>query len=247
MRYKASLVSVAAFAAVMLVGSAFAQAEEGNVSIGRKIFTQGKGDAVPACNSCHGSLGLGDDSMGTPRLADQVFTYELKQLDDFASGARTDNTLQAMNGVASGLTAQERKDVAAYVHTLKSPFTGSDLRALEADGVTVGDRSRGRMIVEFGLDGIPSCKSCHGFHGRSAGRIFPSLAGQRYVYLTNQLHYWRNGAQGKDMARTNDPMRMMEKVAAKLSDKDINDIAAFLTGAIPYTPGNPHAIPREQF
>lgn len=246
MRYLASLVSVAAFVAVMLVSSVSVQAAEGsaisgNAANGRKIFMNGKGDAVPACQSCHGANGLGSDDMGTPRLADQVETYELKQLDDFATGKRTDNTLQAMNDIAKALTQQERRDLAAYVHTLKSPFSGSNLRSLAAAGTTVGDRSRGRMIVEFGLDGIPACKSCHGFHARSAGRIFPSLAGQRYVYLVNQLGYWR------DKSRHNDPMQMMEKVAAQLSDKDINDIAAFLTGALPYTPGNPHAIPREQY
>lgn len=245
MRYLASLVSVAAFAAVMLMNSVSVQAGEGtghgNIDNGRKIFTQGKGDAVPACSSCHGENGLGSDDMGTPRLADQVFTYELKQLNDFASDKRTDNTLQAMNDIAKALTAQERKDVSAYVHTLKSPFSGSNLRTLQENGVDVGDRSRGRMIVEFGLDGVPACKSCHGFHGRSAGRMFPSLAGQRYVYLTNQLGFW------KDKSRHNDEMGMMQGVAAKMSEKDMQDVAAFLTGAVPYTPGNPHAIPREQY
>ena len=252
MRYLASLVSAAALVAVMLASSVSAQAGDepegfGNVDNGRKIFTQGKGDAVPACASCHGSDGLGSDDMGTPRLADQVFTYEVKQLDDFASGARTDNTLQAMNDIAKALTPQERRDVSTYVHTLKSKFLGSDLRALAAAGTAVGDRSRGRMIVEFGLDGIPACKSCHGFHGRSAGRMFPMIGGQRYVYLTNQLGYWRNGAEGKQPGRANDPMRMMEKVAAKLTDKDIQDVAAFLTVALPFTPGNPKTPPRSEF
>ncbi|HKJ83246.1 MAG TPA: c-type cytochrome [Mariprofundaceae bacterium] len=245
MRYLASLVSVAVFASVMLMNTVSVQAGEssdfGNLANGRKIFKQGKGDAVPACQSCHGASGLGSDDLGTPRLADQVFTYELKQLDDFAADKRTDNTLGAMNDIAKGLTPQERRDVATYVHTLKSPFAGSDLRALKGNGVAVGDRARGQMIVEYGLDGIPACKSCHGFHGRSAGRIFPALYGQRYVYLTNQLGYWR------DKSRHNDPMQMMEKVAAKLSDKDIHDVAAFLTGAVPYTKGNPHPIPRENF
>jgi cytochrome c553 len=245
MRYLASIVSAAALVAVMLASSVSAQAAEpagfGNVANGRKIFTQGKGDAVPACASCHGDDGLGSDDMGTPRLADQVFTYEVKELDDFASGKRQDLTLQAMNDIAKALTPQERRDVSTYVHTLKSKFVGSDLRALASAGTTVGDRSRGRMIVEYGLDGIPACKSCHGFHGRSAGRMFPMIGGQRYVYLQNELHYWRA------KTRHNDPMQMMEKVAAKLTDKDINDVAAFLTVAVPFTPGNPKAPPREEF
>jgi cytochrome c553 len=192
--------------------------------------------------------------MGTPRLANQVFTYELKQLDDFAAGRRTDNTLQAMNDVAKGLTQQERRDVSTYVHTLKSPFAGSNLNDLKANGVATnvgipigGDRARGRMIVEYGLGDIPACKSCHGFHGRSAGRMFPSLAGQRYIYLVNQLAYWRNGFRGKEPGRHNDPMKMMEDVANRLTDKDIQDVASFLTGAVPFTSGNPHPIPREDY
>jgi cytochrome c553 len=247
MRYLASLVSAAAVVAVMLAGSVSAQADGneasgfGNLANGRKIFTQGKGDAVPACASCHGDDGTGDDSLGTPRLADQVFTYELKQLDDFASGRRTDLTLNAMNDIAKALTQQERRDVTTYVHSLKSTFSGSDLRALAAAGTAIGDRSRGRMIVEYGLGDIPACKSCHGFHGRSAGRIFPMIGGQRYVYLTNQLGYWRA------KTRHNDPMQMMENVAAKLTDQDIKDVAAFLTVAAPFTPGNPKAIPRAEF
>ena len=249
MRYLASMVSAAAMVAVMLATSVSAQAVDlpdgwtkmGNVANGRKIFTQGKGDAVPACASCHGDDGLGSDDMGTPRLADQVYTYEVKELDDFASGKRTDLTLQAMNDIAKNLTPQDRRDVSAYVHTLKSNFVGSNLRQLAANGTSVGDRPRGRMIVEFGLDGIPACKSCHGFHGRSAGRMFPMIGGQRYVYLTNQLGYWRA------KTRHNDPMQMMEKVAAELSDQDIKDVAAFLTVAVPFTPGNPQSIPREEW
>jgi len=252
MRYLASLISAAAMVAVMLAGSVSAQAGElpdlpanwakmGNVAHGRKIFTQGKGDAVPACASCHGADGTGSDDLGTPRLADQVFTYEVKELDDFASGKRTDLTLQAMNDIAKGLTPQDRRDVSAYVHTLKTKFVGSNLRALAAAGTKIGNRSRGRMIVEFGLDGLPACKSCHGFHGRSAGRIFPMIGGQRFVYLTNQLHYWRA------KTRHNDPMQMMEKVAAKMTDQDILDLASYLTVSVPFTPGNPQQPPRDEW
>jgi len=195
MRYLMSAVGAVAVFTMTLIVSVPVQAENflaGDIVNGRKIFTQGKGDAVPACQSCHGVDGMGQDDMGTPRLAHQVFTYELKQLTDFANDKRIDNTLDAMNGIAKALTAQERRDVITYVESLKTPFLGSDLRALKAAGdVKIGDRSRGAMIVEYGAEGIVSCKSCHGFHGRSAGRMFPMLGGQRYVYLLNQLHAWK--------------------------------------------------------
>jgi len=241
-----STVGAVAVVTMMLIVSVPVQAENflaGNIDNGRKIYTQGKGDAVPACQSCHGVDGMGNDDMGTPRLAHQVFTYELKQLTDFANDRRIDNTLNAMNDISKALTPQERRDAITYVESLKTPFLGSDLRALkEAGDVEVGDRSRGAMIVEYGAEGIISCKSCHGFHGRSAGRMFPMLTGQRYVYLLNQLKNWKNGTVAD--GRANDPRGMMRTVAKSLSDKDMRDVASFLTGALPYTIGNPMAPPR---
>jgi len=246
MRYLMLSVGALAVSAMMLIVSVPVQAENflaGDLSNGRKIYKQGKGDDVPACQSCHGVDGMGNDDMGTPRLAHQVFTYELKQMTDFANDKRIDNTLNAMNDIAKALTPQERRDAITYVESLKTPFLGSDLRALkEAGDVEVGDRSRGAMIVEYGADGIISCKSCHGFHGRSAGRMFPMLTGQRYVYLLNQLHNWKNGTVAD--GRANDPRGMMRTVAKSLSDKDMRDVASFLTGALPYTIGNPMAPPR---
>jgi len=246
MRYLMSTVGAVAIAAMVLLVSVPVHAENflaGNLANGRKIFMQGKGDAVPACQSCHGAHGLGSDDMGTPRLADQVFTYELKQLTDFATGRRIDNTMDAMNDIAKALTPEERRDVATYVDSLKTPFLGSNLRTIKANGdVKIGDRTRGAMIVHYGDDGIISCKSCHGYNGRSAGRIFPMLAGQRYVYLLNQLHNWKNGTVAN--GRANDPRGMMRAVAKTLSDKDMRDVASFLTGALPYSLGNPMAPPR---
>ncbi len=249
MRYLMSAVGAVAVVAMVLLVSVPVHAEggflrqNGNLDNGRKIYMQGKGDSVPACQSCHGVNGMGSDDMGTPRLAHQVFIYELKELTDFATDKRIDNTLNAMNDIAKALTPQERVDVAKYVDSLKAPFLGSDLRELKAAGdVKVGDRTRGEMIVRYGLDGLISCKSCHGFDGRGAGRIFPMLTGQRYVYLLNQLHNWKNGTVAN--GRANDPGGMMRAVAKTLSKKDMRDAAAFLTGALPYSEGNPMMAPR---
>jgi len=229
----------------------------GNVTNGRIIFQNGKGDDVPACQGCHGADGLGSDEVGSPRLAYQVDSYVLKQLTDFATDKRTDDTMYQMNDIAKALTAQERKDMAAYVHTLKAPYIGSNLDQLRRDGATVGIPSEGKMIVEYGAPdhGVPACKSCHGFHGRSAGRMYPAIGGQNYVYLKHELESWRNGFNAfgsktptkaqlgdkEDTARTNDYMGQMRAVAGHLTDDDIANVAAFLTLARPTTPGNPRA------
>jgi len=251
MRRFLSVANAAAFLLMCTVVSASAEGYMGDINNGRNIFMNGKGDDVPACASCHGDAGTGKDDMGTPRLAYQVYTYTLKQLTDFATDKRYDNTLDAMNDIAKALTPSERRDAAAYVHSLKTPFLGSDLRALKAEDEEVGQAYKGRAIVEYGLPdhSVPACKSCHSFHGRSAGRMFPAIGGQRYKYLVHELEAFREGATGsrEESARFNDPKGMMRNVAKHLTDEDIRNAAAFLTSAKPGTAGNPIAPQRAQF
>jgi len=126
--------------------------------------------------------------------------------------------------------------VAAYLHSLKWPYTPSDLIQLGKDGVRIGDPVRGKRIVKAGIPakGVPACQVCHGYEGQSVGRLYPLLSGQNYLYLTHELASFRRAAQGATAhARANDFMGQMRAVAAKLSDQDIHDVAAFLTGAKP--------------
>lgn len=225
---------------------AFWSSGDGDIANGQKIFEQGKGD-VPACNSCHGPDGTGSDEMGTPRISGQFFTFLLKQLEDFASDKRQDTTMFVMNANAKGLTEQDRRDVATYLASLNPDFKGSDLDALKQSGISVGVVYRGRALAEYGSpernDGFPSelgskgpgapaCRSCHDENGRGAPPVFPIIGKQRYVYLVNQLKKWRDGT------RANDPMGQMQAVARKLSDEDIEAVAAYLTNAHDTTPGN---------
>jgi len=229
----------------------------GNVNNGRLIFQDGKGDDVPACQGCHGIDGNGNDEVGSPRLAYQVDSYILKQLTDFAQDKRVDDTMYQMNDISKALSEADRRDLAAYVHTLKSPYIGSNLDQLRRDGAEVGKPHEGKMIAEYGAPGhgVPACKSCHGFHGRSAGRMYPAIGGQNYVYLKHELESFRNGANTsaadiasgnkEDNARTNDYMGQMRAVARNLTDDDIANVAAFLTLSRPNTPGNPR-VPSHQ-
>ncbi|MDQ6964958.1 MAG: c-type cytochrome, partial [Mariprofundales bacterium] len=122
----------------------------GNIDNGRAIFQNGKGDDVPACAGCHGVDGLGSDDMGSPRLAYQVDSYILKQLEDFATDKRTDNTMYQMNDIAKALSPTERRDVSAFVHTLKTPFMGSDLDELRANDIAVGAPYKGEVLATYG-------------------------------------------------------------------------------------------------
>jgi len=236
MRRYLVLMSAMAFVAGTLAPTAAISAGQypvgdGNIGNGKTIFEQGKGD-VPACNSCHGVDGTGDDNMGTPRLSGQFFTFLLKQLEDYASDKREDTTMFVMNANAKGLSAQDRRDVATYLAQWKVRFSGSDLKELAANGVAVGKTHFGKSLVEIGSPELSACKSCHGFAGRGAPPMFPQLMNQRYTYLVSQLKKWRDGS------RSNDAYGQMRAIARNMSDDDINNAAAYLTTASKTTNGN---------
>ena len=82
---------------------------------------------VPACVACHGPLGRGNLAAGYPALRAQQSVYVMKQLNDYASGARYTgpNPEQASrNGVmmltlGKRLTPEEIRDVASYVQGMR--------------------------------------------------------------------------------------------------------------------------------
>ena len=219
-------------AVAMLTFSGVGFADEGvvtaNPTNGKKIFENGKGDqsVVPACATCHGDKAMGNDAMGTPRLANIGYVYIVKQLNNFADGTRKDLTMGVMNAIAKGLTDQDKRDLASYEDSfpLGNPER-SDLDALKSQGTVVGETFKGKMLVHYGSDKVSACQSCHGFDGRGADPVFPKIGHQKYVYLVNQLTHWRDGS------RANDPKQMMEQIAQKLTDDDIHNAAAFLSQA----------------
>ncbi len=219
-----------------------AQRMQADPERGAKIYAEGKGEAPP-CMSCHGEQGLGDDNMGSPRLAGQGFMYLRKQLHDFATDKRTDATMGVMNGIAKALSEQDRLDVAAHEFSINQPHfaAASNMEEIKAAGtVPVGVRHLGKGIVLYGIpeQGVPACSSCHQFNGRGAAPIYPMIGGQRYVYLVSQLQKWRDGS------RANDMLGQMQAVAKNMTDEDIYNVSTYLTSAPNTTMDNPQ-VPHE--
>ena len=209
---------------------------------GQSIFENGKGN-VPACNSCHGATGLGDDNLGTPRLAGQIYSVLVKQLDDYATDKRLDTTMYVMNANSKGLSKQDRRDVSAYLNAEGRTFTGkslqkasggSDVAALKEAGAEVGVSHLGKVTVNFGIveRGVPACLSCHGHNGRGVDPMYPRIGEQKLGYLVSQLKKFRDGS------RANDPMGQMQAVAKAMTDEDILNVATYLTQAPQTTIGN---------
>jgi cytochrome c553 len=241
MRKFSNLALVCWGAVAMLAFSGASFAEEGavtvNVTNGKNIYENGKGDNVPACATCHGDLAMGNDAMGSPRLANIGYVYIVKQLTNFSKDQRQDLTMMQMNDISKGLTEQDMRDLAAYENSFPHEPETSDLKELKADGTEVGDAYKGKILVRYGVQGkVSACQSCHGFNGRGSDPVYPKIGQQKYVYLVNQLTHWRDGT------RANDPMSQMQKIARNLTDEDIRNAAAFLSQASESTIGGGYEL-----
>jgi len=74
--------------------------------------------------------------------------------------------------------------------------------------------------VKAGRAKAMMCQACHGLDGLSKTPDAPNVAGQIEPYLVAQLQAFKTGA------RKNDAMSVVV-VAPSLSDKDIEDLAAY--------------------
>jgi cytochrome c553 len=81
--------------------------------------------------------------------------------------------------------------------------------------------------VKAGRASAVACQACHGIDGISKAPDAPNIAGQTEPYLITQLRAFKSGA------RKNESMSV---VAATLSDRQIEDLAAYYS-AIEITVG----------
>ena len=141
-----------------------------------------------------------------PILAGQTSRYLYLELRDFQEGRRSD---PQMSPVAVALTRDEMRELAEYFakqQPLPQTFKVDPEKA-----------KLGRAKADETL-----CSMCHlgGFAGQNE---IPRVAGQHYAYIVKQL------SDFKARKRTNDAGNMTS-VASTLSDKDIENLAQYLTG-----------------
>lgn len=165
------------------------------------------------CVACHGADG-NSPAPANPKLAGQHAEYINKQLNNFKSGERAN---PIMAGMVAALSPEDMKNLAAYFSTQKLAPAAAKDKALAA---------RGEQIYRGGIAalGVPACTGCHGPTGAGLPVQYPQLAGQHGEYLETQLKAFRNGD------RANDPNKMMQIVALKMSDKDIKAVAEYISG-----------------
>jgi cytochrome c553 len=191
------------------------------VQHGQQVMTNGGAAGMQgACLSCHGVDGGGDAAGAFPRLAGQPAGYLFKQLQDYASGARSN---EIMSPIASQLTEDERRDVALYYAIQAAPAPSAprnpDPALVQWGGVLSAIGSADRNVQ--------ACQNCHGPAGTGLPPRYPALAGQVESYLENQLRLWRSGE------RDNDPADLMQGLARHLTDEDIRAAATYFANLRP--------------
>jgi cytochrome c553 len=152
--------------------------------------------------NCAGCHGAKGQSSNpqVPNLAQQQTAYLVKQLSNFKSGERKNATMQAM---AANLSEDDINNVAGH-------FSG--LAAVKASGDAA--------LAATGKTKAGMCLGCHGTDAAGGGQV-PRLAGQQPEYIVQQLKNFKDGS------RIGGPMKA---VASNLSDDDMKEIAAYLSG-----------------
>ena len=189
------------------------------IGIGWMSFAYAAGDAVSGqgkvavCSGCHGADG---NSMipSFPKLAGQGEVYLVNQLKDVRDGARN---VPQMMGILTGRTDQDLADMAAFYSTQEVTVGATNPNLLDL----------GRQIYRAGIaeKGVAACTACHSPTGAGNAQAgFPALGGQHSDYLIKQLKAYRTET------RTNGQAKLMQQVAALLSDKEIDAVASYMQG-----------------
>ena len=199
---KVVIVIVSVFIGNASVQLALAQ---GDAAVGRS--------KAAICATCHGAEGNSELPMN-PKLAGQNATYITKQLMDYKSGVRSNPTMSAM---VLNLSEQDMQDISAWYSSQQVTLQGADPKFVEL----------GESLYRAGIKelAVPACSACHSPTGRgNAPAGFPSLGGQHAEYTLQQLKDFRAGV------RQNDESSMMRIVVERLTDRELEALASYVSG-----------------
>jgi len=156
-----------------------------------------------ACAGCHGADGNAK-TPGTPSLAGQQPHYLVAAIQEYHQG---DRKMGLMKSQLRGSDRLELENLALYFAAQTPVQRGPAAR---------GDAAAGEPLTAM-------CGGCHGAGGVSSDAATPSLAGQDPRYLVGAIKSYRKTRQNWGMQR----------YVSALSDKDIDDIAAFYAAQKP--------------
>ncbi|MET0070115.1 MAG: c-type cytochrome [Candidatus Thiodiazotropha sp.] len=173
------------------------------------------------CMACHMADG-NSINPEWPKIAGQIPSYVVKQLQDFKSGKRVN---QIMEPILAPLSQQDIEDLAAYFATQQvAPGSGN------SELLLAGEKLYNKGIF---YTTVTACTGCHGAKGNGNAAweknlaapptvLAPAIAGQHATYTANQLKAFRSGE------RSNDVGGVMQKIVDKLTDEQIEAVSAYI-------------------
>ncbi len=161
-----------------------------------------------ACVACHGTDGLGNQSLGAPSIAGLPAWYVEAQLNKFKTGARGAHPDDVEGLRMRPMSRQmvndaEVKSVSAYVASLTRTPIAPQLKG---------------GVAATGQASYATCLACHGPEGKGNEQLkAPPIAGQADWYLFAQLKKFRAGIRGTNPADTSGAT--MRPMALTLADE----------------------------
>lgn len=173
---------------------------------------EGGRPVAAGCALCHGDADQAPVADPAPALQGQNAAYLRRALEEYAGGARQSGMMEA---VAAALSPSERDKLAGEFAAMPPPAGGHDGQR------DPGPVATGAAIASGGVPArnIPPCLACHS--GRRSPQ-FPRLEGLSAGYIGSQLRLFRDGVRGGTPYGS-----IMAPIAARLTDREIEDLAAF--------------------
>ncbi|MGJ8645091.1 MAG: c-type cytochrome [Luteolibacter sp.] len=171
------------------------------------------------CIACHGEKGEGNPELKSPPIAGLPPWYVSLQLERFRADHRGNHPKdipgQQMAAIAKTLVVEDIPALSQHVSGMKRiPTPPSD----------DGDPKNGKTLF------LENCAECHRFNasGEEAFRS-PPLAFFPAWYLRDQFGKFQNGRRGAD-AKDEDGSKMKTIACSGVTDADLTDILAYITG-----------------
>ena len=205
-------------AQALLMTSALAVSTVASAEVDRAVLDRGK-EVSALCVACHMESGWGSSIDGyeyRPRLTGMDPSYMVHQIQSFKDGTRIN---PSMKPFADLLTEEQMHDVSYYY---------ASLPAIKAEGIepSVSEEvlAHGQELIYNGDWNryIPACVACHGVDAYGVGVSFPNINGQDPAYVKKAINDW------KEETRSNDPLELMSRIAKRLTEEDIDAVAAYL-------------------
>ena len=212
---KSKTLSAMALVLGISMTASMADASGGSVESGR--------DKAAVCMGCHGQDGNSPADLW-PKIAGQVPEYLVKQLQDFKAGRRVNDQ---MGPLVQVLSDQDIRDLAAFFAT-QQPSAAEGA----ADKAALGERIYLKGTGS-GPAAVTACVGCHGQRGegnRNWSDVYvtppavlaPAIGSQHPSYIAAQLRAY------KARTRRNDVGQVMRNIASRMSDDEIDAVAAYV-------------------